>query len=319
MRDHIFRLCLEEPEKGSLVLKALVSQEDESLKSLIKEIKELLPQEDKSFNPIFHHLIPRTQNTALRSLADIKIQKRENSEQAPLSKRPLKVIKMALENIRNQVGGIGAVLKASAAAHNKLGLEKVRGIHPFYTHDKMRFDAKFKGIITHQFHNQMVKSSVYKDKATGEYLIQPDPRFNKIFDVAKDKELYASFEFSPSYDRNLYMASAAALFVSTYSGKKGDKSVDVIQADAWHVGGPVIALMANSIDYLREEAGLKSIKKVYLTHMLVWDPVEQGEMSSTGFSMIGGKINSQQISYGKEGLIHSDKKVFVSNPTFLVT
>ncbi len=309
--DHILRLCLDNPQEGKAVLNHLILQNDKNLAPIIKEIKKVLHVEDDSFKPIFHHLVSAVQGKALASLENAKIVPNPSMVQEK-KRRPLKVLKLALESYRNQVGGLGAVLKASGAAHRQLGLEKVRGLHPLYTHDKINLDLKFKGQLEHQFDGKIVKSTIYKDNATGDYLVQPDPRFTKLFDIGRVEDLYGQFKSSARTDRYLYMASAAALFAGTYSGKTGDKSIDVIQSDAWHVGGPATALMASSIDHLREEAGLQSIKKVYLTHMLVGDPAEQGEMSASSLKGIGGAPSSSKINYAKEGLIHSDKNIFVS-------
>ncbi len=314
IQDHLFRLCLENPTAGMAALNTMIFLDDQNLNPVIKQMKELLHLENHAFQPIFHNLVSRTANKALKSLADAQIKISPQDKKDDKKPHPLKVLKMAVETPRNEVGGLGAVLKATSLAHTRMKLEKVRGIHPFYIHDKLNFDVKFKGVITHQFKGKMVKSTIYKDVATGDYLVQPDHHYNQLFDIGKPKDAYSNFKTSSSQDRNFYMASAAAVFAGTYSGKTGNKSIDIAQADADHVGGRAFALMASRIDHLRNQAGLRSIKRVYLTHMLTAGLGQQGFMGARTLRQIGGKTSPFQlfINYTKEGLKHAHKNIFVS-------
>jgi glycogen synthase len=324
IKDEVLRRCIS--GKGREVLE--YTREKECFEEVRKEAIILTGDDDSyhDFNPIFHGIINTTEGLALTKLSEAKIFPHLSFEAEPESKegdsivRPLKVVKLALETERDSVGGISAVLRASRAAHKVLGMEKVRGVYPFYGHHKGNLTVKFKGILPHEYKGEILYSSVYKDVEAGNYLVKPPPgKYRSVFDVGKGSNVYGELPYSHRQDRYLFMASAAGAFCSLYSGKTGKKSIDVVQADAWHVGGPAFELMATRMDHLRTDSGLKRPRRVYLSHILIADRYEQGKMPEETLRRIGadpklysGRVSGGNVVQGESGLMLSDARAFVS-------
>lgn len=308
--DHLLRRSVHSQSEAIAILQRIDELHDETLLPLRKKIVGLAPT--GSFTPRFHSLIKKNAELAGSRWDDYAIIKREST--SPKSPLKLKVVKVALETSRNAVGGLGAVLKASGAAHRALGHESVHGIHAFYTHDKARIPAAFKGVILHEYNGEMVESSVYKDTETGDYLIQPPTKYRSLFDVGSSAQLYAVHPGSTLDDRKLFLASASAAFIALYHGKSAEKSVDVVQGDAHHVAGPLFELMATKIDYMIENAGLYRSARTYLTHMLTGCKIEQGTMPTGFLDRIGCNTlgYDDSINATASALIHADAKIFVS-------
>lgn len=310
IRDELFRRSVCSSITASTILDYVQSLHDPILESLEQKLCALHAAEGK-FQPIFHPLIKKSEVVAGRCWDDYRIMSRTRSSKGPIK---LKVAKVSLETSSNIVGGLGTVLKASAMAHHTLNYERVVGIHAFYTHDKARKDAKFKGIILHEFDGRMVESSVYKDVLTGDYLIMPSSEYRSLFDVKSSNEVYSRHTYSSLQERNLFLASASAAIVSLYCGKEGNKAFHVVQGDGFHVAGPLFELMATRIDHMVEQAGLFRSARIALTHMLVPYEEEQGLMPSRLLSRIGANIDSYgpYVNATASSLIHSDARLFVS-------
>ncbi|MEI8301176.1 MAG: glycosyltransferase, partial [Chlamydiota bacterium] len=261
------------------------------------------------------HALESTQTVSGKVFSKIKdaqiVRQTVTSNPGVSSQRKVKIWKIAFENSQDPIGGIASVLINAYQAHKAMDLETVHSIHPFFTHHKMLVDLKFKGTIQHEFCSQIVTSSIYKNSVTGEYFIQPDQKFAGIFDVVHSKNVYSVFPYSPVEDRSAYLASAAAVAASTYCGKSGVKSVDILEVE-----GPQMSLsfylMDQRLDQMRQECGLPSIARVFVTHMLSHH--EQGILSSENLRKIGVDTTClpETINLTTCGLSLSHSNIFVS-------
>lgn len=295
IKDFMLKNAYKDPELGREYLDALLELDDENLSSIRAALeKTCLGSSSLSSAPLFHQLEAKGGGGASR-LRDFKISKREVEPAEEGTKRKLNVIRAALENERDKVGGIGSVIQASAAAHRAMGLENLVGCYPLYTHHH-NLDLEFKGTVIHEFNGEMIESSVYWDTEKRNFLVQPPKEKIRLFDVANKKNIYANFEDSANIDRYMFMASALGVIAATYAGEDGHESFDVLHADAWHTGGPAIELIATRLNKMRVEAGLPKIGMLYLTHMLVGDPIEQGLRPTSDLDKIGADVEG----YGPE-------------------
>lgn len=312
IEDYFYKLCLKEKNETTGqahdILQFLKELNNEQFNNLINTMEKLL-------NPTtflsFHSLINKNKPKELTKLKDAKIVLHPVEDSS--SKRSLKVLKLAVESIRNHVGGISSVLNASSKAHREMNLEKVYGFHPFYSHDKLNVNVKFIGVIKHQFKGKIVESSIYKDIENKEYLVQPDEAYQSLFDIGNKKNVYNSYDYSCLIDRYTYMASASSVFTALYAGKKGNKAIDILQADSFSVGGLGFELMNSTIEPLMKEANLTPPKRIYLTHGLMGHHA-QGHCSSKYLEEIGGNIKNygDHLNLTASGLIHSHLNIFVS-------
>lgn len=213
----------------------------------------------------FFSLQPKNAKKTSR-IADYTLNPQQVAEAKP-SQALKKVLKIAVENKRNPVGGISAVLGGLRYAHMMLGGEKVYSIHPLYSKDKEQArNLVFQGVITHQYEGLIVHSAIYKNKQDREYLVAPDPRFHKIFDIPKNSSIYTSTVESSINDRTVYLSSAAAAFAGLYKGKAGNNLIDVVQADDSGVGGLTFPLIKDVYYPMRKQAHLSIPKTVQVVH-----------------------------------------------------
>lgn len=310
LEDYFYRACIEDKKNAKNIINILKIQNKKDLQPLIREMERLVKQD---IFLSFHAFIPQNQNgIEIKNLDDFKI-KLHPLKGVINNKRPLKILKSAVENQRNQVGGVSSVLKSSSIAHKLLNFEKVYGFHPFYSHDKLTFKVKFIGVIKHQFNGEIVTSSIYKDVEKNEYLVQPDYSYQSIFDIGHSKAVYNSFKFSPLIDRFAYLSSAFSVFSALYCGKKGNIAVDIMQADSMSTGGLAFELMNSRIVPLIQQANLIPPKRIYLTHGLM-SHYHQGFCSVEILKKIGGitKDYGPELNLTASGLIHSHLNIFVS-------
>ncbi len=225
----------------------------------------------------------------------------------PISGHPIKVLKLGLENTRNNVAGVGAVLLGLRQAHAKLGLEKIDSLHPLYVKDKGAARGyEFQGLIQHLYKGNVVKSAVYRNRKDREYAIQPDPQYRDLFNTPPQDSVhvYASTPFTDHTERVLYCGSAAAAFSHLYRGKSGEKQIHIVHADSNTVAGCAFSLM----DQRKQTA-----KRVYVMHGKLREsmPVTLGDLKGIGVDISQRKQGF--IDLVDEGMKRAGKVVFVSS------
>jgi glycosyltransferase involved in cell wall biosynthesis len=259
IEDRIFRETLETRGSGETYRQLLGSENLLSLK-----IKDLLEKGSR-----FYSLEPKEGGSA-SSIGQMQIKKTEVQPLDP--NRPLKVMKVGFENRRNPAGGVGAVEVGVSAAYKSLrkrmpSCSRAYSLFPLYAKDKVDVRSfTFQGILTHQYNGQIVKSSIYKNKETLEYVVQPDPAFKHVFNYPIKQGVYGCSAQTHADDRVCYLGSAAAAFATLYRGKTGDRNIGIAQFDMILTAGPAFSLLDAVYNPMREELGLERAQKVPIFH-----------------------------------------------------
>lgn len=232
----------------------------------------------------------------------------------PLAERAVKVITCSVETERNPIGGVGFVVRGLNRANvqfnefkkqNNLGPQlELDSLVPLYVKDKLveLNEAIYKGTVCHKYLGIDVVSSIYYNEKTGEYLVQPDPRFKTLFNAPLVHGAYSSNKTSDNYQRSNYLGSAFAAVCLQHAGKNGDTPVDVAQADYFWAGSVGFPLM---------QQAEKAPKQVLIMHHGVlgdrWK-INQSDLIKCGVTNPPNIKDAMSLAMRK-----ADKVVFVSD------
>ncbi|MDE3055897.1 MAG: glycosyltransferase [Verrucomicrobiota bacterium] len=222
---------------------------------------------------------------------------------------PVRVLKLSTENSRNHVGGIGSVMSGLRQAHKELNLEKIDSMHIIFSKDKssVRNECEFIGTFQHKYDHEEVKSSVYRDKKNREYLIQVDPKSSFVSKVTSGNGIFENNDYSTSLSRVLYQSSAAGGFSASFSGKSGEKKVDIVQTEGLLLGGVTFSL-------------LKGQKAIAVKHDCCYnDPVYVQKNTLQGLGVDVANINRDQVDLCENAIQTADKVCLVSTALALET
>lgn len=235
-----------------------------------------------------------------------------------LPNRKIRTLTCTLETERAVCGGVGAVVRGLNKAMRELNALKaennypnratIHSLIPLYEKDKSEElkEAHFLGTITHKYNNQDVVSSVYKNPKTGEYLVQPDPRFARLFNIPLENGVYGTNKTSDCYQRGCYIGSAFAATCLQYTGSKGNDRIDVAQADFFWGGTIGFPL----IEQNRKKDSVTPRTVLIMHHGVLKDKwyIDEKSMHDCGIHSHPGKHDAMSIA-----MRIAEKVVFVSS------
>jgi starch synthase len=305
IEDHIFRQVITDPQSATKEYKSFFPNDY----PLLKKIEKLTRDGSR-----FYKIESKTLNVS--SPRDLQISPKEYKTVVNQNK-PLKILRITAENSRNFNGGIAGVIVESTAAHKKLrslnsSCSKPYSISPLYEKEKqIARDFNFQGILTHFYGGKVVHSTIYKNKETLEYLVQPDPSFARLFNTPLTKAPYSE----GAIDRLLYLGSASAAFSAFYKGKTGDRQIHVLQCETMkYVLGSALPLLEFVYAPIRRAFGLREeTRRVTVWHhgsVSYRSKCNPEQLELLGLNLHekkGDKINLENL-----GLKSTEKVIYVS-------
>lgn len=230
----------------------------------------------------------------------------------------LQVFHAAFEYDHYSVGGVGSVVTQLVKAENgyKRDGQRVldsRVITPYYSFLERDDRVKeFVGHIPHYYNGAMHLDEVYKTKSpdgTKVYLIKPDERAKRFFDVDRSTNIYSYSNQNTNFElRSVYFASAVASFIAHYKGKKTAKRADLLQCQSYMLA-TAAALLKEVYNPRLNELGRRLPKITNIVHNLNYD---QGVFSRTQVLRDVGLNRHGKVNATKELLTHTDCAFMIS-------
>lgn len=179
------------------------------------------------------------------------------------------IFQAAMETPLARVGGLGSFIRDYTKALEERNDIELFLLSPFFDFLKEEhFDAKFKGYIDHEVWNQRMRSTIYEIRQSGvtQYLIEPDPKCKKMFNILQADRVYSSYPHSELSARVLYFNSAVASMAASYRGRSGQGHVDILHTHTWHTLISAI-ILNDKLNPLRERNNLPPVRVLNTIHM----------------------------------------------------
>jgi starch synthase len=223
----------------------------------------------------------------------------QNSSQA---NHAVEILHVALEYGSATLGGLGAVTTQMLKAQSvfKISDQQVFNpsiITPYYKKLYSYKTLQHATTINHLYEAKTVASIIYlyEESNKRHYLIEPDPRYNHMFDIYSVNDLYNNLEASSSIDRLKYFNSATAAFVHNQT------SCPIVFLHDWQT-----ALVPKLLKEVHHNHRARSIFVVHVSNL------DYGGFNTEMLQGIGLKFDNKVQLLKAIGLYESDKIVAVS-------
>ncbi|HCR36569.1 MAG TPA: hypothetical protein DIU37_00295 [Opitutae bacterium] len=279
MKDKLVRIAYDNEASRQKILKTIDNSTEcnRHLKSILNN----LPKGRLDFYP----LVDKSTGEEMKHLDHISFDPATKPANKGTGEK-IVIFQAAYEAPNVRMGGLGAFLKSFSEALNQYDNFDLRFITQFFDFLKKEYpNAEFKGFVDHQVYGKIMRSSIYQINSNGikQYLIKPDPKMARIFDVGRPQNIYKAFSHAEYNPKMAYFNSALATLAATFRGEDGNNSVDILHTHSWHTG-LAAALMSEKLNPLREMSGLNKISILNTIHM---HGPEQGIMDANIFVRVG--------------------------------
>lgn len=280
IKDKLVRLAYEDNSLIDILLKKVSdsTEHNRHLKAMLQSL-----QGDRfEFNPLMD-----VSGGSFEHIDTATFVEKNKPESRKSDNEKIVVFQAAYEAPNFKIGGLGAFMTDFTAELSKQGDIDLRLISQYFDFLKnLHPCATFKGFIDHEVYGQPMRSSVYMieiNEGIKQYLIKPDSKMARIFDIGRAKNVYKAFRHAEYNPKMCYFNSALATLAATYQGENGNDSVDILHLHSWHTA-LAAALMDLKLNPLREKSGIAPVKLLNTVHM---HGPEQGIMNAKIYNYVG--------------------------------